>query len=47
LTDSPWLDIAETIVVRKSPGGNWMMMKTTIEIAKIVGIIRRRRRTIN
>jgi hypothetical protein len=34
-------------VVKKSPGGNWMMMKVTIEMANSVGIIIKTRRTMN
>ena len=31
------------IAVRKSPGGSWMMMKVTTEIANIIGIMYSRR----
>ena len=43
---SPCCDICAASEVTKSPGGNWMMMKVTIEIAISVGIMKRMRFSI-
>ena len=34
-----WEARRAVIAVRKSPGGSWMMMKVTTEIANIIGIM--------
>ena len=43
---SPCCDICAASEVTKSPGGNWMMMKVTIEIAISVGIMKKMRLSV-